>query len=183
MLFRESKSSPSQTTQRGGYSTSWFLLLPLALLVYVFVSVQEEYSSLEEDYYVRGDVVTQQLYEYGENVTHGDPSSSSFSLSSQTYPKSPMQGLWISVESWAQENVVGPLEWKQVFAEVSLVARRLGAVLVEPSIVGGDGRLDPCGGAGSFPMSDVYNRSLLMAQDVHDDWKLASTSQIGRAHV
>ena len=176
-LFRESKSNPSQTTQRGNYSTSWFLLLPLALLAYVFVSVQKEYSSLEEDYYVRGDVVTQQLYEYGENVTRGDPSSSSFSLSSQTFPKSPMQGLWISVESWAQENVVGPLEWKQVFAEVSLVALRLDAVLVEPSIVGGDGRLVPCGGAGSIPMSDVYNRSLLMAQDVNDDWKLASTSR------
>jgi len=184
-LFRESKQTDHHHHPNvgglQGYSTIWFLFSPFVLFGYVFISVQEreDYNNDSGITTIRKDDPIQSLYsdiptddETNTNNNNEDnhdmtttippedllPQHQSSSSSSSTTTNIPLTGLWISVESWTD---IGRFEWIQAFAEMIFVAQQLNAVLVEPDII--EGNLIPCGRYdGSMPLSNVYNRSLLL---------------------
>jgi hypothetical protein len=174
------------TPQRNQW-TILFILFPLALLLYVWNSVQEEHELLDPRDMIAKTKQTQKqaLWDRGPNVTDDDGNVDDTTTSMNVDIDSgldaafgspmmeqdmPMTGLWIQVESWHE----GISSWKRAFSEVWIMAERLGAVLVEPGIR--DGRLSSCG-KGKLALSDVYNRTLL----TNEYSQLATCSQYDAA--
>ncbi len=156
-VFQESRDLP----QRNNW-TILFAFFPLALLLYVWNSVQEE-----QELWDPRDAVLKYPWDIDSSENETISNDDTFESSHFEIPKT---GIWIYVESWNP----GMTDWRAAFSEVMILAKKLDAVLVEPGIQNGE--LVACH-KGIMALSEVYNRSLFT--DFYP--KLASCTQFDYA--